>query len=217
MHIKPCGEQALIVDITEDDAQAVGLTVLRTVLRLKDVVASWHSDGVIDLVPAATTLLIMLDTTRVVPRDIEARLYAVDLAAVPASAASETIEVRIPTRYDGPDIASLAEKLGWSPQELVARHQETVWTAAFGGFAPGFSYLTPDTPWPAIPRLDSPRPAIPAGSVGLAGDFSGIYPQQSPGGWQLIGTTDEKLWDPTREDRPALIMPGDIVRFVEAE
>ena len=90
------------------------------------------------------------------------------------------------------------------------------WRAAFGGFAPGFTYLTPTGDWWDVPRHSQPRPSIPAGSVGLAGEFSGVYPQASPGGWQLLGTTTTPMWDLTRES-PALIQPGDTVRFVEVD
>ncbi|MFV8380585.1 5-oxoprolinase subunit B family protein [Corynebacterium hindlerae] len=215
MLIKPCGDQALIVDVTEDDAEATGLSLLRTVLRLHDIVASWRTPGVMDLVPASQTLLIMLDTSRLLPTDMKRMLLECDLTAAPAATARSSQDVTVPVRYDGADLHSLAETLGWSPEELVRRHTETHWTAAFGGFSPGFMYLVPDAVWPTVPRLESPRASIPAGAVGLAGEFSGVYPQASPGGWQLIGTTDNVMWDPHRKDRPAAICPGDTVKFVE--
>lgn len=210
MIVRPCGEQAIIVDITEEDATSP----LQGVLRLRELVESWHEEGIIDMVPASTTLLLMLDTTRVTPKDVAKRLATCTVSEAPdASTDARTIDISV--RYDGPDLDTLADALGWSTEKLVRRHQDTLWTAAFGGFAPGFAYLVADTPLPPIPRHASPRPAIPAGSVGLAGEFSGVYPQRSPGGWQLIGTTDAVMWDPTRTERPALIQPGDRIRFVE--
>ena len=99
--------------------------------------------------------------------------------------------------------------------EIVAAHTGSAWTVGFAGFAPGFAYLTDGDPRLHVPRLGRPRPRVEAGSVGLAGPFSGIYPRPSPGGWQLIGRTDAPLWDLGRDD-PALLHPGDTVRFVEA-
>lgn len=214
MLVRPCGEQAVIVDITDSDAEEAGTTVLHTVLKLQQLVTSWQLPGIVDLIPASQTLLIMLDTTTLLPRDLEARLLAADLSST-AALDSDGELVEVPVRYDGPDLTSLAELLHWSPEELVRRHTETTWTVAFGGFAPGFSYLVAEHPLPSVPRLSSPRTSIPAGSVGLAGEFSGVYPQQSPGGWQIIGTTDIKMWDPTRTQRPAYLRPGDSVRFWE--
>lgn len=205
MHIKACGEQAVLVEMSS----------LNEVLALHRTVTSWQLEGIVDLVPAATTLLIMIDTAQLTPKDVASRLATYDPNDAQSAERTSPHTVIVPVRYDGPDLAPLSEKLGWSPEELVKRHTHTQWTAAFGGFAPGFMYLVPADPFPSVPRLDSPRPAIPAGSVGLAGEFSGIYPQNSPGGWQLIGSTKEVLWDPTNDERPALIMPGDIVRFVE--
>lgn len=134
-----------------------------------------------------------------------------------ARARTHTLAVR----YDGPDLADVAELAGISPEELVRRHTQVTWRAAFGGFAPGFAYLVDDREvegqsagrcLPAVPRLASPRATVPAGSVGLADRFCAVYPGASPGGWRLLGTTDATLWDVDRE-YPALVAPGDIVRF----
>lgn len=215
MQIKPCGEQAVIVDITEEDTKQTGLDVLRTVLRLRDIVDSWELSGVVDLVPAARTLLIMVDASLLSPKDLAQRVSRCDLSVGSQDEGAAAEEIEISVRYDGPDLAEIAQILGMSVSALVAKHQATRWTAAFGGFAPGFAYLVADEPLGNAPRLASPRPSIPTGSVGLAGEFSGIYPQASPGGWQIIGSTDASLWDVDRADRPALIRPGDHVRFKE--
>ncbi|OIJ36770.1 hypothetical protein BK826_02610 [Rothia kristinae] len=179
-------------------------------------------------VPAARTLLLRFDRsldgaarTRLA-RHL-GRLTALDPGAQ-APADRERV-VEIPVRYDGADLTACAEHLGCTPEEVVRRHTETRWRAGFAGFAPGFAYLTPDSgpacapdaPGPGgleVPRRDSPRTRVPAGSVALAGTFSAVYPQDSPGGWQLIGRTDAPLWDVDR-DPPALIAPGDVVRFRE--
>ncbi|MEH6623785.1 MAG: carboxyltransferase domain-containing protein [Dietzia maris] len=147
--------------------------------------------------------------------------------------------VTIDVRYDGPDLAAVADLAGMSTEALVRTHSSITWRAAFGGFAPGFFYLvdareldagganvdgagaseaaggpSAKPAMPAVPRLDSPRARVPAGAVGLADRFCAVYPGASPGGWQLLGTTDARLWDLDRPD-PALLAPGMTVRFRE--
>ncbi|HOF63500.1 MAG TPA: carboxyltransferase domain-containing protein, partial [Dermatophilaceae bacterium] len=127
---------------------------------------------------------------------------------------SEAGHVEISVRYDGPDLLDVARHTGLSPREVVAAHTGMPWRVGFGGFAPGFAYLVGGDPRLTVPRRSSPRTSVPAGAVALAGDFSGIYPRESPGGWQLIGTTDVVLWDAERTP-PALFTPGMVVTFVE--
>ena len=119
--------------------------------------------------------------------------------------------------YDGADLADVARLWGVTEAEVVARHTGTEFRVAFCGFAPGFPYLLAAEDLPGgdgrVPRRASPRPAVPAGSVGLADRWCGIYPTASPGGWQLLGRTDLTLFDPAREP-PALLPPGTRVRFV---
>lgn len=124
--------------------------------------------------------------------------------------------IRIPVRYDGPDLAEVAERTGLTAGELIAAHTGTLWRAAFAGFAPGFAYLTGGDPRLSVPRRATPRTEIPSGAVGMAGEYCGIYPRRSPGGWQLIGSTDVVLWD-ERRDPPALLAPGTAVRFVAVD
>ncbi|CCH78721.1 Allophanate hydrolase subunit 1 (modular protein) [Nostocoides japonicum T1-X7] len=125
-----------------------------------------------------------------------------------------TTTVEIPVVYDGPDLAEVGRLTGLGPDGVVAAHTGTPWTVAFGGFAPGFAYLVGGDPRLVVPRRPRPRPRIGAGSVGLAGEYSGVYPTASPGGWQLIGRTDSVVWDVDRSP-PALLPPGATVRFVE--
>jgi len=131
-------------------------------------------------------------------------------AAVPAGPL-----VELPTSYDGPDLADVARLWDVDEAEVVARHTGVELVAAFCGFAPGFAYLTGLPAEWAVPRLDSPRARVPAGSVGLAGTYCGVYPTASPGGWRLLGRTEAPLWDLAR-DEPALLAPGTRVRFTEA-
>ncbi|KAA8815510.1 5-oxoprolinase/urea amidolyase family protein [Bifidobacterium callitrichos] len=126
--------------------------------------------------------------------------------------AGSTRVVEIPVVYDGEDLSNVARMLGVSESEVVARHSGHPWTVAFGGFAPGFDYLTGGDPIFDVSRRTSPRLAVPAGAVGLAGTFSGVYPRSSSGGWQLIGTTDTPMWDESATP-PALLSPADTVRF----
>jgi KipI family sensor histidine kinase inhibitor len=124
--------------------------------------------------------------------------------------------VEIPVVYDGPDLDEVARLTGLAEDEVVAAHTGTPWRIAFGGFAPGFAYLVDGDPRLHVPRRAEPRTSVPAGAVGLAGEFSGVYPRPSPGGWQLLGRTDAPLWDVDR-DPPALLQPGGWVRFVAVE
>jgi KipI family sensor histidine kinase inhibitor len=120
----------------------------------------------------------------------------------------------VPVAYDGPDLRFVAERWGMTEADAVAAHSGVEYVAAFCGFAPGFSYLSGLPERLAVPRLDSPRSRVAAGSVGLAGSWCGVYPGESPGGWRLLGTTDAVLWDASREEHPALLAPGTRVRFV---
>jgi KipI family sensor histidine kinase inhibitor len=168
--------------------------------------------GVCELVPGARTILVRFDPSLVAAGALAARLLEIEPVA--ASAGSDR-SVTIPVRYDGQDLDEVARLLGVSRDELVERHLAATWAVAFTGFAPGFGYLIGDDPRFDVPRRPSPRPRIPAGSVALAGRYSGVYPTESPGGWQLIGRTDAALWDLER-DPPALLAPGTSVRFVLA-
>ncbi|MBC7633747.1 allophanate hydrolase subunit 1 [Aeromicrobium sp.] len=142
-------------------------------------------------------------------------LRALVAATTPGSSAAidQVAELEVPVVYDGPDLADVGRLTGLGEDGVVAAHTGSRWTVAFGGFAPGFSYLVGGDPRLEVPRRPSPRACVPAGSVGLAGEFSGVYPRESPGGWQLLGRTTLTLWDSERAD-PALLAAGMTVRFV---
>src|SRR4051812_4811317 len=133
----------------------------------------------------------------------------------PHDAAAHGALVELPVRYDGADLQDVADRWGTDVAGVVALHSGVEFVSAFCGFAPGFAYLAGLTDAYAVPRLDSPRSRVPAGSVGLAGTWCGVYPSESPGGWRLLGHTEAALWDPDR-DEPALLAPGTRVRFVRA-
>jgi KipI family sensor histidine kinase inhibitor len=193
-----------------DDALLVELDDLDQAVALYESLLTDPVRGVGVPVPGARTLLVPFR-----PSAITARALAAELRTRPlerrATDAARTVE--IPVLYDGADLAEAAGLLGWSAEELVRRHTAAAWTVGFVGFAPGFAYMTSDDPDLVVPRRASPRTRVPAGSVALAGPYSGVYPRESPGGWQLVGRTDAPVWDVTRE-RPALMLPGDRVRFV---
>ncbi|WP_419707751.1 carboxyltransferase domain-containing protein [Promicromonospora sp. NFX87] len=192
-----------------DDALLVELDDLDQAVALYESLLSDPVRGVGVPVPGARTLLVPFR-----PSAVSASALAAELRGRPldrrATSAARTVE--IPVLYDGADLTEAADLLGWSPEELVRRHTAAAWTVGFVGFAPGFAYLTSDDPELVVPRRPTPRTRVPAGSVALAGPYSGVYPRESPGGWQLLGRTDAPVWDVTRE-RPALLLPGDEVRF----
>lgn len=192
VRVVPVGERACLVEV-EDALEAASLAAwARTVVDADEVV------------PAAATVLF----DGCVPAEVEAVL--VHRPADGAALAGPL--VRVPMTYDGPDLELVAGHWGCSVEEVVSLHVSTEFTALFGGFAPGFSYLSGLPVRCAVPRLASPRTRVPAGSVGLADRWCGAYPTASPGGWLLLGTTDAPLWDVTRE-QPALLAPGTRVRF----
>jgi KipI family sensor histidine kinase inhibitor len=200
VRLRPVGERGLLVEVGE----------LETVHRLHAALRELDPPGVIELVPGYRTLLVVADPDRAELLDeLAARLPALELP--PAEAvAGEPVE--IPVTYDGEDLEEVAGLTGLDADEVVRRHTAPEYTVAFLGFSPGFPYLVGLDPALEVPRRDTPRTSIPAGSVGLAGTQTGIYPTASPGGWQLIGRTDVTLFDPGR-DPPALLAPGGRLRF----
>ena len=212
--VLPCGEHAVLLEV---DSLSEVLTLHRLL---------WVTDrtpGLVDAVTGARTLLLVAVSASALA-GIRSRAHEAlgQLAAQEPAAATMTDSslddhdlVEIAVHYDGPDLADVAELTGLSSDEVVAAHTGRLWLVGFAGFAPGFAYLVDGDPRLDVPRRATPRTRVPAGAVGLAGEFSGIYPRSSPGGWQLIGHTDESLWDLDR-DPPALLRPGLRVSFVDA-
>ncbi|CDO22966.1 MULTISPECIES: 5-oxoprolinase subunit B family protein [Mycolicibacterium] len=197
------GDQALLLEF---DSTAEVLAWTET-LRSADLL------GVVDIVPASRTVLIKLAGPRY-QAPTRQRLGKLRVApeAVPTEPAGGRVDVTIDVVYDGADLHEVAERTGLSPAQVVAAHTGTPWRVGFGGFAPGFAYLVGGDERLRVPRRAEPRTSVPAGAVALAGEFSGIYPRQSPGGWQLIGHTDAVMFDVERE-KPALLTPGMWVQF----
>ncbi|RSN85012.1 allophanate hydrolase [Streptomyces sp. WAC 05379] len=200
MRVLPVGDDALLVEVPSgEEARALHAELLRR-----------RAEGALsvrEIVPAARTVL--LDGLTDPPR-LATELTTAEVPPAPPRA-RESVE--LPVRYDGPDLADVAAHWGVSPEEVARIHADTEFSVAFCGFAPGFGYLTGLPQRYDVPRRATPRTSVPAGAVALAGPYTGVYPRSSPGGWQLIGSTDTVLWDHTRVPA-ALLSPGTRVRFV---
>ncbi len=215
------GEDAVLIEV--DDISSV--VVLHGALheRVHHGEAPWHT--VQELVPAARTVLLIAP---------DADLAALTVAAVnlaktldrpsslseagqpdPGDGCEDKPVTTIAVTYDGEDLDDIASITGLAPEEIVEAHTGTPWTVAFFGFAPGFAYLAGGDPRLRVSRRDKPRTKVPRGALGLAGEFSAVYPRSSPGGWQLLGHTDELMWD-LDADPPSRLQPGDRVRFIVA-
>jgi len=202
--VRRVGTRALIVDLPD----------LATVMDWHAALSAAPLEHQTDAVAAARTVLITFDSPLATTAAIDT------LRGFHPGAAERAMprDIEIEVLYDGADLAELATTLGMGTDELVEWHTSTTWVAAFGGFAPGFTYCVPDNAGAAlsVPRRSSPRTAVPAGAVALAGEFSAVYPRTSPGGWQLIGTTRTPMWD-SAATPPALVAPGDRVRYVAVD
>jgi KipI family sensor histidine kinase inhibitor len=197
----PVNAQALLVELADLDQTLALLHSMQTA----------PIAGVRELVPAACTMLIEF-----APHQTSAAALAHEIAKrnLHAPEKSSDALIEIPVSYNGEDLAEVAQMLGIDAEEVVRRHTFSEWSVAFTGFAPGFAYLTGGDPIFDVPRRNTPRTKVPAGAVALAGTFSAVYPQDTPGGWQLIGMTRAAMWDVSR-DQPALLQPGHKVRFVD--
>lgn len=201
--IRDYGDQALLLECASTDE----------VLALTAAIRDAQLPGVIDVVPASRTVLCKLAGPRY-QAPTRQRLSRLGIDPTIADARTDSpADVVIEVIYDGADLAEVARRTGMTVTEVVEAHTGTRWRVGFGGFAPGFAYLIGGDQRLEVPRRSDPRTAVPAGAVGLAGEFSGIYPRQSPGGWQLIGRTEAVLWDIDRP-QPALLLPGMWVQFL---
>jgi KipI family sensor histidine kinase inhibitor len=188
LRVLPAGDRGALVEV-DDNASALRVAAL---LRARG--------GFVDVVPGHRTVLVTWEGER----------PPLELDEAPAEAVPGKL-VEVPVVYDGPDLAEVARLA--DSEDVVALHTAPEYTVGFVGFAPGFAYLLGGDERLFVPRLDAPRERVPAGSVAVAGPYSAVYPRASPGGWRLIGRTDLTLFDAAR-DRPALLEPGDRVRFV---
>jgi KipI family sensor histidine kinase inhibitor len=206
------GDQALLLEF-ESTAE---------VLAWADALHEADLLGVLDIVPASRTVLVKLAgpryqaPTRQRLGKLRVTAEAVSEVTAPTDGRADMeIDIQIDVVYDGADLDEVARLTGLTTEQVVAAHTATPWRVGFGGFAPGFAYLIGGDGRLEVPRQSEPRTRVPAGSVALAGEFSAVYPRESPGGWQLIGHTSKdtaELWDVDR-DPPALLRPGMWVQF----
>ncbi|TDW29398.1 5-oxoprolinase/urea amidolyase family protein [Cryobacterium psychrophilum] len=195
--VRPVGDRAFLVQFA----------TLGEVLSMYEALVEHPLEGQVDVVAAAETVLVTANSAAA------ARRWPALLRAIDASrpTTGDDMLVTIDVVYDGEDLDEVAELTGLGRDGVIAAHTSQHWTAAFGGFAPGFAYLVGDDRL-LVPRRRTPRHAVPAGSVALADAYSAVYPRVSPGGWQLIGRTDAEMWSLDRE-QPALVQPGNRVQF----
>lgn len=197
--LHPSGERAVLVELGSlAQAHALSAGILAAELP-----------SVLDVVPAARSVLVTVHRADQLSQ-VSAQLR--QLAQGPGQGLPAPATVQIPVVYDGDDLAEVARLAALSTAEVVARHTAATYTVDFIGFAPGFAYLSGLDPVLQVPRLDSPRTTVPAGAVGIAGEYSAVYPRSSPGGWRLIGHTDTVMFDLAAQP-PAVLHAGMRVRF----
>ena len=194
MNLLPYGPRAVLAEFA-------------TLAEVMAAAAQWRTaslPGVIEVVPAARTVLVVHDDT------FDTGLLTAPVAAHPPSGSAL---VEIPVVYDGDDLVWVAEQCRLTVEQVVEQHSSVVYTCAFCGFMPGFAYLVGLPEILHLPRRATPRTRVPAGAVAIASEFAAVYPGESPGGWHLLGTTSMPMWDDTR-DPAAAVPPGTRVRFV---
>jgi KipI family sensor histidine kinase inhibitor len=195
--VRPAGDRGALVELPDNTA------AVRFARALRD-----ERHEFVDVVVGHRTILVTWPGGSPIPE-----LAALVERARPPDPDLEGRRIEIPVSYRGPDLLDVARLTGLSAEEVVARHVAAEHVVAFLGFQPGFAYLVGGDELLTVPRLAEPRTQVPAGSVAIAGPYSGVYPRESPGGWRLLGSTSTLMFDAARE-APALLAPGDRVRFV---
>ncbi len=209
--ILPVGDAALTVEF----GNQINLLINQKVYALERALLAQELNGLVEMVPSYRSLLVTID-----PLSNDVMTLKKKIEDILPSLQEETElpfrEIEIPVRYggeEGPDLDFVAQHNGLTTQEVIEIHTSRIYPIYMMGFTPGFPYLGGMDDRIAAPRLETPRTLVPAGSVGIAGEQTGVYSIDSPGGWRLIGRTDKKLFDPTQED-PFVLSPGDRIRFV---
>lgn len=208
----PYGERAMLVECADlAEMRALHSWLKAWFDRTDEAGRDGRPSPIAEVIPGARTLLLRLRT----PLDPGFVRTMIE-TELPATGPGASTMINIPVRYDGDDLPEVATLLGCTTDEVIDLHTRQTWTVAFCGFAPGFAYLAPEDAGTEdvlrVPRRAAPRTKVPAGSVGLADRWSGIYPRTAPGGWQLIGRTPRQVWD-LQQQPPALLQPGMRVRF----
>ncbi|MBT0566433.1 allophanate hydrolase subunit 1 [Williamsia sp. CHRR-6] len=219
----PAGHDAVLLDFSDHEVPWRG--AVRAAQRLRAAMAAGALPAVIDVIPAAQTVLVQAESGAGLDR-LGVRRALRDTPAEDADGFEVGQTVSIAVAYEGADLPEVAQAIGCSVNDVISAHSQLTWRVQFVGFAPGFGYLVPDTSPPtgsaaaalcSLGRRATARPSVPAGSVAVAAGYSAVYPRESPGGWNLLGhrvirTGDEPLWDVTAQP-PALLGPGRTVRF----
>jgi KipI family sensor histidine kinase inhibitor len=196
---RPAGDAAVLFDTSDPPAW------------LAAAINAAELPGVLDVVPGARTVLVIAEPGSIPMGELAQAVARLPVAEPPGA---ETGLVEIPVSYDGPDLADVAELAGMTVEDVIAAHSGGLYTVGWLGFAPGFGYLTGlDQRLSGVPRLDTPRVSVPAGSVAIAAGLAAVYPSVSPGGWRLLGRTAVRTWDVDHEPA-ALFSPGTKVRFI---
>lgn len=213
--ISPVGDRAISIDFGQVIDPTINRHIRQTIERIKEL----QLEGIIELVPTYCALLVQYDAMVYSYSDI-CRILEPTLQESVTDSANELVTiVEIPTVYGGefgPDLGFVASHNHLSEAEVVSIHSGTDYLVYMLGFIPGFTYLGGMDPRIVTPRLSSPRILIPAGSVGIAGEQTGTYPSDSPGGWQIIGRTPVTMYDMSKE-QAALLQAGDYVRYVSID
>ncbi|MEY9962661.1 KipI family sensor histidine kinase inhibitor [Streptacidiphilus sp. MAP12-16] len=204
MRFLTAGSRAVLIEVDGLDQ----------VMELHQSLHRSPAPGTVEVVPAATTVLVTFDPAVTTRERLTADIADIADRRPSTVPPSDQGLVEIPVVYDGPDLAQVAHSTGLSIREVVRRHTDARYTVAFGGFAPGFAYLSGLDPLLRLPRRPVPRTRVAPGSVAVADQFTSVYPSRSPGGWHLLGHTETAMWDVER-DPPALLVPGRHVRFVQ--
>jgi inhibitor of KinA len=212
--IVPLGDSAVLVQLGDE----IDLTVNQRVHTLANLVITSAIDGIIETVPAYTTLLVHYDPLALSFTQIK-NILREKLTQIQENESHQPRQIEVPVRYGGklgPDLDSVASYLGLRIEDVIRIHSAKTYTVYMMGFTPGYPYMGKLDDALIMPRLETPRTRVPAGTVAIAGSQTGIYSIESPGGWNLIGWTPLKLFDPN-SDSPFLFAPGDEVKFVAQE
>ena len=210
--ISPVGDSAILISFGD----VICPTINRKIQHVIETIHDMKDPAIYELIPAYTSLMIQYDALAYSYTELKSKLEPVLSINIDISEEDRVTVVEIPTLYGGdygPDLSSVASYHNMSEHDVIKIHSGTDYLVYMLGFIPGFAYLGGMNPCIATPRLQAPRQSIPAGSVGIAGEQTGIYPSQSPGGWQIIGRTPVVMYDLERES-PSLLSAGQYVRYV---
>ncbi len=210
LSILPLGDRCVTISIGE----GISVELSQSVLACASAITAASVRGVSDVVASYASLAVFYDPLSISFEDLSARVKSIlsDTEAGYADSGSESRLIRIPVRYDGEDIEEVARRTKLTRDDIAELHSAREYRVFVVGFVPGWAYLGQLDPRLIIPRRESPRKRVPAGAVAIAENQTGVYPAATPGGWHLIGTTAEVMFDAMRE-KPALLSVGDRVRF----